>query len=55
MKRKIGTIKEVKPGKYRIRISCGFDDFGKRLIIDKTVCAKSETEAEKIMIKLLKY
>ena len=50
--RKIGNIQKLSPGKYKIRISAGFDDFGKRLVISKTVQAKSDTEAERILMKI---
>ena len=50
--RKIGNIQKLSPGKYKIRISAGFDDFGKRRVINRTVNAKSDTEAERILMKL---
>ena len=30
-KRSIGYIKKVKDGKYFLRLSCGYDDFGRRI------------------------
>lgn len=50
--RKIGNIKKIGPNKYKIRISAGFDDFGKRKVINKTVAASSDTQAEKIMMQI---
>lgn len=50
--RKIGNITKIKDGKYKIRISAGFDDFGKRKVISKTVSASSDREAEKILMHL---
>ena len=50
--RSVGNIKKIKPGKYKIRISCGIDEFGKRKVLNKTVSAKSDTEAEKILMQL---
>lgn len=51
-KRKLGNITKLGNGKYKIRISAGFDDFGKRHVISKTVSCSSDTEAEKMLIKL---
>ena len=51
-KRKIGSITKMSEGKYRIRISCGFDDFGKRQVLQKVVNAKNDTEAERIMMEM---
>lgn len=50
--RKIGNIQKMGPNKYKIRISAGFDDFGKRKVINKTVTASSDTQAEKILMEL---
>lgn len=50
--RKIGNIQKLSSNKYKIRISAGTDDFGKRIVINKTVNAKSDTEAERILMKL---
>ncbi|MBR4892599.1 MAG: site-specific integrase [Clostridia bacterium] len=50
--RKIGNITKLKDNKYKIRISAGFDDFGKRKVISKTISCSSDTEAEKYLIKL---
>lgn len=50
--RKIGNIKKVGPNKYKIRVSAGTDDFGKRVVINKTVNATSDTQAEKIMMQI---
>lgn len=51
-KRKLGNITKLGNGKYKIRVSAGFDDFGKRQVISKTVSCSSDTEAEKYLIKL---
>ena len=51
-KRSIGNIKKLKEGKYKIRISAGYDDFGKRIVINKNISASSEREAEKILMQL---
>lgn len=50
--RKIGNIKKLGPNKYKIRISAGVDDFGKRIVINKTIDATSDTQAEKIMMQI---
>ncbi|MBQ7035885.1 MAG: site-specific integrase [Clostridia bacterium] len=46
-KRKLGHIKKLEEGKFLIRVSMGFDEFGKRLQVSKTVFCASEREAEK--------
>ena len=46
-KRKLGYIKKIAEGKYFIRVSMGFDEFGKRLQLSKTIDCASEREAEK--------
>lgn len=51
-KRKVGSITKIGDEKYRIRISCGFDDYGKRQVLQRVVIAKSDTEAEKIMMEM---
>lgn len=51
-KRKLGNITKLGNGKYKIRVSAGFDDFGKRQVISKTISCTSDTEAEKELIKL---
>lgn len=50
--RRIGNIQKVADGKYKIRISVGTDDFGKRIVINKTIEAKSDLEAERALMKL---
>ena len=51
-KRAIGNIQNLGDGKYRLRVSAGFDDFGRRLQPSKIVCAKSDTDAERQLLKL---
>lgn len=46
-KRELGYIKKLADGKYFIRVSMGFDEFGKRLQISKTIFCNSDREAEK--------
>ncbi len=48
-KRSIGYIKKVSDGKYQLRLSCGFDDFGKRIQPSKTVSCSSDREAERLL------
>lgn len=44
---KIGYVKNLGNGKYLLRLSFGFDDFGRRRQPSKTVEAKSDRDAEK--------
>jgi hypothetical protein len=50
-KRNIGNVKNLGNGKYLLRISCGFDDFGNRLQFSRTVEAKSDRDAEQQLMK----
>lgn len=50
--RKIGSIQHLGDGKYRLRVSAGFDDFGKRIQISRVIRAKSDTEAERLLMEL---
>ena len=49
-KRSIGYIKKVKDGKYFLRLSCGYDDFGRRIQPSRTVYCSSDREAEKLLM-----
>lgn len=49
--RSIGNIKWVDKTKCILRISAGFDDYGKRIQLTRTVTAKSETDAEKQLMQ----
>ena len=49
-KRNIGSYRWLPNGKCLLRISCGFDDYGKRLQFTKTVECKSDREAEKLLM-----
>ena len=44
---KIGYVKDLGNGKYLLRLSLGFDEFGRRRQPSKTVEAKSDRDAEK--------
>ncbi|MBQ4159861.1 MAG: site-specific integrase [Clostridia bacterium] len=48
-KRMLGSVRKLSEGKYLLRLSCGFDDFGKRVQISKTVYCKNDVEAEKLL------
>lgn len=50
-KRSIGHIKKLSEGKYLLRLSLGFDDFGKRLQPSKVVECSSDREAEKQLLE----
>ncbi len=50
-KRSVGHIKKLDADKYLLRLSCGFDEFGKRLQPSKVVRCNSDTEAEKALIE----
>lgn len=50
-KRAIGHIKKIEDGKYLLRLSCGFDEFGKRIQPSKVIHCTSDTEAEKALIE----
>ena len=49
-KRAVGHIKKLSDGKYLLRLSCGFDEFGKRIQPSKVVYCTSDTEAEKALM-----
>lgn len=49
-KRAVGHIKKLDETKYLLRLSCGFDEFGKRIQPSKVVHCTSDTEAEKALI-----
>lgn len=49
-KRAVGHIKKISENKYLLRLSCGFDEFGKRIQPSKVVQCTSDTEAEKALI-----
>lgn len=48
-KRSIGHIKKLGNNKYLLRLSLGFDDFGKRIQPSKTVDCSSDREAERLL------
>ncbi len=50
-KRSIGHVKKLSEGKYLLRLSLGFDDFGKRLQPSKVVECSSDREAEKQLLE----
>lgn len=50
-KRSIGHIKKLDDNKYLLRLSLGFDDFGKRLQPSKVVECKSDREAERFLLE----
>lgn len=47
----IGYVKDLGNGKWLLRLSLGFDEFGKRIQPSKTVKAKNKTDAEKQLLK----
>ena len=49
-KRAVGHIKKLDGDKYLLRLSCGFDEFGKRIQPSKVIHATSDTEAEKALM-----
>ena len=49
-KRAVGHIKKLDENKYLLRLSCGFDEFGKRIQPSKVVHCTSDTEAEKALM-----
>ena len=51
-KRSIGNIKYLGEDKYLLRFSAGFDDYGKRIQLCKSVTCKNQKEAE---IELMKF
>lgn len=50
-KRSIGHIKKLDDNKYLLRLSLGYDDFGKRIQPSKVVECKSDREAEKALLE----
>ena len=48
-KRSIGHVKKLENNKYLLRLSLGFDDFGKRIQPSKVVECSSDREAEKLL------
>lgn len=50
IKRELGTVRELAPGKYLLRVSDGFDDYGRRLQPSKTVYCSSAREAERELV-----
>lgn len=50
-KRNIGNYRWLPNGKCLLRISCGFDDYGKRMQFSRTVECKSDREAEKLLMQ----
>ncbi|MBQ2967438.1 MAG: site-specific integrase [Clostridia bacterium] len=50
-KRSIGHVKKLADNKYLLRLSLGFDDFGKRIQPSKVVVCSSDREAEKMLLE----
>lgn len=50
-KRSVGHIKKLDDNKYLLRLSLGFDDFGKRIQPSKVVECTSDREAEKLLLE----
>lgn len=53
-KRSIGHVKKLAEGKYLLRLSAGFDDYGKRVQPSKTVYCKNDREAEAALMEFYK-
>lgn len=51
-KRSIGNVQHLGDNKYRLRVSAGYDDFGKRIQVSKVVEARTATEAERQLLNL---
>ena len=49
-KRSIGHIKKLEGDKYLLRLSLGYDDFGKRIQPSKVVHCSSDREAERMLM-----
>lgn len=49
--RKIGYVKKLDDNKYLLRLSAGYDDFGKRVQPSRVVNCKNEKEAEIALMK----
>ncbi len=50
-KRSIGHVKKLSDNKYLLRLSLGFDDFGKRIQPSKVVQCTSDRETEKLLLE----
>ncbi len=50
-RRSIGHVKKMGDGKYLLRLSLGFDDFGKRIQPSKVVECQNDREADKLLIE----
>ena len=50
-KRSIGYVKQLDENKYLLRLSLGFDDFGKRIQPSKTVTCSSAREADRLLLE----
>lgn len=50
-RRSIGHVKKIGEGKYLLRLSLGFDDFGKRIQPSKVVECQNDREADKLLIE----
>jgi len=50
--RSIGSITWIGPNKCRLRVSAGYDDYGRRIQPSKIVTATSETDAERQLLAL---
>lgn len=50
-KRSIGHIKKLEDNKYLLRLSLGYDDFGKRIQPSKVVECKSDRDAERELLE----
>ncbi len=50
-KRSIGFVKKLDENKYLLRLSLGFDDFGKRIQPSKTVTCSSAREADRLLLE----
>jgi hypothetical protein len=48
-KRSLGHIEKLPSGKYLLRLSAQYDDFGRRIQLNKTIEAKNDREAEKAL------
>ena len=49
-KRSIGHVKKLEGDKYLLRLSLGYDDFGKRIQPSKVVHCSSDREAERMLM-----
>ena len=50
-KRSIGHVKKLGDGKYLLRLSLGYDDFGKRIQPSKVVECNSDREADRLLLE----